>query len=153
MSVLGGKRTLTCAGNKEFSGGDSEAMADQQQSIIGQRNTGVLMTATLAVQAALFFAQLPSGVLFLPPAALAVVIVVLTLRSESMLRFLRPKRAFLTKTVCAIAACVTLLLLLVDQPRSGVLFWASTLVLIDIGFVALGRLVGSIIGGESAALS
>jgi Na+/citrate or Na+/malate symporter len=148
---MGGKRTLTWVGNKKFSGRDSEAMADQQQSKIDQRNTGVLMMGTLAAQAALSFAQLPSGVLLLPPAALAVVIVVLTLRSESMLRSLRRKRAFLAKTVFAIAACVTLVLLLVDQPRNGVLFWAAALVLIDFGFLALGRLVGSVIGRDSAA--
>jgi hypothetical protein len=148
---MGGKRTLTRVGNKKFSGRDSEAMADRQQLKIDQRNTGMLMMATLAAQAALSFAQLPSGVLLLPPAALAVIIVVLTLRSEPMLSSLRRKRAFLAKTVFAITACVTLGLLLVDEPRNAGLFWAAALVLVDIGFLALGRLVGAIIGGDSPA--
>jgi hypothetical protein len=126
-------------------------MTDQQHLKLEQRNTGMLMIATLSAQAAISFAQLPSAVLLLPSAVLAIAIMVLTLRSESMLRSLRRKRAFLAKAVLAIAACVTLGLLLVDEPRNTVLFQAAALALIDFGFLSLGRLVGSIVGGDSAA--
>ena len=126
-------------------------MADQQQLKIEQRNTGMLMMATLAAQAGLSFAPIPSAVLLLPPVALAIVIMVLTLRSDSMLRSLRRKRAFMAKFVFAIAAGVTLVVLVVDEPRNAMLLWASVLVLIDFGFLALGRLAGSICGGDSAA--
>ena len=126
-------------------------MTDQQHLKVEQRNTGMLMIATLSAQAAISFAQLPSAALLLPSAVLAIAIMVLTLRSESMLRSLRHKRAFLAKAVLAIAACVTLGLLLVDEPRNTVLFQAAALALIDFGFLSLGRLVGSIVGGDSAA--
>jgi hypothetical protein len=127
-------------------------MADKQQLKIEQRNIGMLMMATLAAQAALSLAKVPSAMLLLPPAALAIAVMVLTLRSESMLRSLPRKRAFLAKSVFGIAACVTLGLLVVDEPRNAVLFWASGLFLIDLGFLVLGRLVGSMVGGDSAAL-
>jgi hypothetical protein len=128
-----------------------QSMADQQQLKIEQRNTVILMMAALTAQTALSWTQLPFVTLLLPAAALAVAIMVLTLRSEFMLRSLRRKRVLLATAVLGIAAFVTLLLLLVDEPRNSVLFPAAALLLIDFGFLTFGRLVGSMVGSGSSA--
>lgn len=121
--------------------------ADRQQMTREQRTTEITLVATLAVQSFLSFTRADFLALVLPALGLGIVTIVLTLRSESILRTLWPKRPLLAVMSLGLAALFALSLL-VDDFRRPLLMQISRMVLIDCAFLGLGRLCASFIAGN-----
>ena len=120
--------------------------ADRQQMTREQRTTGITLVATLVVQSVLSFTRGGNLALVLPALVLGIVTIVLTLRSQRMLRTLWRKRVLLAVMSGGLVVLFALTLL-VNAPRSSLLIQISRMVVIDLAFLALGRLCASFIAG------